>query len=71
MRKTVIFIADSLDNAHKFQQVLSGLDVDVAAGSSVQFKKRWMTLRYNRERHQGTNVEFPSGRTARPPRPAR
>ena len=38
-RKTVIFIADSLDNAHKFQQVLSGLDVDVAAGSSLQFKK--------------------------------
>lgn len=39
MRKTVIFVADSLDNAHKFQQILSGLDVDVAAGSSVQFKK--------------------------------
>ena len=38
-RKTVIFIADSLDNAHKFQQVLSKLDVDVAAGSSVQFKR--------------------------------
>lgn len=38
-RKTVIFVADSLDNAHKFQSVLSGLDVDVAAGSSVQFKK--------------------------------
>lgn len=38
-RKRVIFIADSLDNAHKFQQVLSGLDVDVAAGSSAQFKK--------------------------------
>ena len=38
-RKTVIFIADSLDNAHKFQQVLSSLDVDVAAGSSMQFKK--------------------------------
>lgn len=38
-RKTVIFVADSLDNAHKFQQVLSRLDVDVAAGSSVQFKK--------------------------------
>ena len=37
--KTVIFIADSLDNAHKFQQVLSGLDVNVAAGSSAQFKK--------------------------------
>lgn len=38
-RKTVIFVADSLDNAHKFQQVLSGLDVSVAAGSSAQFKK--------------------------------
>lgn len=38
-RKFVVFIADSLDNAHKFQQVLSGLDVDVAAGSSLQFKK--------------------------------
>lgn len=38
-RKSVIFVADSLDNAHKFQQVLSGFDVDVAAGSSVQFKK--------------------------------
>ena len=38
-RKNVIFIADSLDNAHKFQAVLSSLDVDVAAGSSLQFKK--------------------------------
>ena len=38
-RKQVIFVADSLDNAHKFQQVLSSLDVDVAAGSSAQFKK--------------------------------
>ena len=38
-RKTVIFVADSLDNAHKFQAVLSKLDVEVAAGSSVQFKK--------------------------------
>lgn len=38
-RKQVVFIADSLDNAHKFQAVLSVLDVDVAAGSSVQFKK--------------------------------
>ena len=38
-RKTVIFVADSLDNAHKFQAVLSALDVTVAAGSSVQFKK--------------------------------
>lgn len=39
-KKTVIFIADSLDNAHKFQQVLSGLDVSVAAGSSAQLKKQ-------------------------------
>lgn len=39
MKKKVIFIADSLDNAHKFQQVLSGLDVDVAAGSTAQFEK--------------------------------
>ena len=35
-RKNVIFIADSLDNAHKFQAVLSSLDVDVAAGYAVQ-----------------------------------
>lgn len=27
-----------------------------------------MTLRYDREKHQGSNVEFPSGRTARPRR---
>lgn len=38
-RKEVVFIADSLDNAHLFRQVLSHLDVDVAAGSSVQLKK--------------------------------
>lgn len=38
-RKQVIFIADSLDNAHKFQAVLSVLDVDVVAGSSAQFKR--------------------------------
>ncbi len=38
-RKKVVFIADSLDNAHRFQQVLSQMDVDVAAGSSLQFKK--------------------------------
>ena len=30
-RKKVVFIADSLDNAHKFQAVLSGLDVEVIA----------------------------------------
>lgn len=38
-RKKVIFIADSLDNAHKFKAVLLALDVDVVAGSSSQFKK--------------------------------
>lgn len=38
-RKLVIFVADSLDNAHKFQQVLSGLDVDVAAGSTLQLER--------------------------------
>lgn len=38
-RKKVVFIADSLDNAHKFQAVLSSLDVEVVAGSSLQFKK--------------------------------
>ncbi len=38
-RKSVIFVADSLDNAHKFQAVLSGMDADVVAGSSLQFKK--------------------------------
>ena len=35
-KKKVIFIADSLDNAHKFQQVLSKMNVEVAAGSSAQ-----------------------------------
>ena len=36
--KTIIFIADSLDNAHKFQGVLNEMDVRVFAGSSLQFK---------------------------------
>ena len=39
MKKRVVFIADSLDNAYKFQQVLSGFDVDISAGSTVQIKK--------------------------------
>ncbi len=38
-RKQVIFIADSLDNAYKFRQVLATMDVDVSAGSSMQFKR--------------------------------
>ena len=36
MRKRVLFIANSMDNAYKFQQVLSSLDVDIAAGSTLQ-----------------------------------
>lgn len=39
MGKRVVFIADSLDNAYKFQQVLSGFDVDIAAGSTLQVNK--------------------------------
>ena len=39
MSGTVVFIADSLDNAYKFQQVLSTFDVEVAAGSTVQIPK--------------------------------
>ncbi len=38
-RKLVIFVADSLDNAHKFQQVLAHLDVEVAAGSSAHLER--------------------------------
>ena len=34
--------------------------------TSAQFKKRWMTLRYDRLKHQGPNVEFPAGRKAHP-----
>ena len=33
-RKSVIFVADSLDNAHKFEAVLSGTVLAVVAGSS-------------------------------------
>ena len=38
MRKRVLFIANSLDNAYKFQRVLSELGVDIAAGSSERLK---------------------------------
>ena len=34
--------------------------------SPQQFRRRWMTLRYDRLKHQGANVEFPDDRTARP-----
>ena len=39
MKKRVVFIADSLDNAYKFQQVLAQFDVEIAAGSTMQVKK--------------------------------
>jgi hypothetical protein len=34
----------------------------------VQFKRRWMTLGYDRIKHQGPDVEFPPGRAVRPRR---
>lgn len=37
-RKNVIFVADSLDSAYKFQRVLHDLDVTISSGSSAQFK---------------------------------
>ncbi len=39
MGKHIVFIADSLDNAYKFQQVLSDFDVDISAGSTLQVGK--------------------------------
>ena len=39
MKRKVVFIADSLDNAYKFQQVLSAFDVEIAAGPTTQIKK--------------------------------
>ncbi len=36
MRKRVLFIANSLDNAYKFQQSLSDFDIEVAAGPTTQ-----------------------------------
>lgn len=38
-RKQVIFVADCLDNAYKFQHVLADMDVDVTALSAAQFEK--------------------------------
>lgn len=32
----------------------------------AQFKRRWMTLRYDRLKHQGANVEFPAGKSVHP-----
>lgn len=38
-RKHVIFIANSLDNAYRFQQILAEFDVEIAAGSTLQIKR--------------------------------
>lgn len=34
--------------------------------TATQFKQRWMTLRYNRLKHQSSNVEFPTGSKSKP-----
>lgn len=39
MGKHVVFIADSLDNAYKFQQVLAQFNVEISAGSTMQVSK--------------------------------
>lgn len=39
MAKNVVFIADSLDNARRFKNVLATMDVSIAAGSSAQARK--------------------------------
>jgi len=39
MSKQVLFIANSLDNAFKFQSVLSTLDVGISAGSTLQLRR--------------------------------
>lgn len=33
--------------------------------TKAQFDQRWMTLGYNRQKNQGSEVEFPPGRTGR------
>ena len=44
---------------------LTGTD-DGHGMTPEQFKRRWMTLGYDRLRHQGDKVEFPPGRIVRP-----
>lgn len=39
MSASIAFIADSLDNAYKFQQALARFDGEVSAGSTAQLKK--------------------------------
>ena len=39
MGRKIVFIADSLDNAYKFQQVLTTFDVEISAGSTAQINK--------------------------------
>ena len=37
-RKKVVFVADSLDNAHKFKTLLSKMDTEVYTGSSMKLR---------------------------------
>lgn len=37
-RKKVVFVADSLDNAHKFKTLLSKMDTEVYTGSSLKLR---------------------------------
>ena len=62
MKKSVIFVADSLDNAHKFQQVLSALDVEVAAGSSLRIPRRNKCRYSGKKTPRGKNLKKYSGR---------
>ena len=39
MSGRIVFIADSLDNAYKFQRVFTELDVEIAAGSTLQIRR--------------------------------
>jgi hypothetical protein len=41
------------------------IEDDGTGMSGAQFRKRWMTLSYDRLRHQGAWVEFPPGRSGR------
>ena len=41
--KRVLFIANSLDNAYTFRQVLSELGADIAVGSTQQIKKLFIS----------------------------
>lgn len=57
--KVELIIPDSVGNTMTITDNGHGM-------TSTQFKKRWMTLRYNRLKHQGDQVEFPDDSKAKP-----